>query len=379
MRHSLLVTALVAVLFVASSVPALAQLAPDKIKYLDRKTGKEAEASGKITDETPAKIVCKQPSGRSEEIPAADVIEVTYAKPPAITFGTEMQAPIAAEEKARRAAKPDDRKRYTQDAIKSYREVAAKMGAEGAFAARYYLYRATMLQVFLADQDATQLPAAIEALQTFKKDHAAGWELIPAVKALVRLLDQKGDAAGTRAVFDELSDNAAIPKEVRQDFGLVVVRYLLRQGKTDEARKKATAISTGVGRDDPLAQRVRVCLLECNVVEKKLDGVEDELKAMLSGADAQSKGMIYNVLGDYYRVKGQPNDALWAYLWVDVVYHQDHEEAAKALYYLAKVFGESRNDTVRTRECLERLYDEKQFGGTEYHRRALAEKPASGG
>ena len=82
---------------------------------------------------------------------------------------------------------------------------------------------------------------------------------------------------------------------------------------------------------------------------------------------------------DYYRAQGQPDKAFWEYLWVEVHYNQDREEVSKALYYLSKLFAAVRKDPVRAKECLERLSDEKQFGGLEYHRKALAEKSAGGG
>ena len=37
-------------------------------------------------------------------------------------------------------------------------------------------------------------------------------------------------------------------------------------------------------------------------------------------------------------VVSTPREAMWAYLWVEVVYNQDKEEVAKALARLAEVF-----------------------------------------
>ena len=160
----------------------------------------------------------------------------------------------------------------------------------------------------------------------------------------------------------------------------MVVRYLLRKGKHAEAATKARAIQQGLAANDPQAVKLKVYLAACDIAAGKPDGAEKALRAVLeSGADNDVKALARNTLGDYYRAQGQPDKAFWEYLWVEVHYNQDREEVSKALYYLAKLFAEVRKDPVRARECLERLSDEKQFGGLEYHRKALAEKSAGSG
>ncbi len=103
--------------------------------------------------------------------------------------------------------------------------------------------------------------------------------------------------------------------------------------------------------------------------------MEKDLKAVLdSNADNDVKALARNTLGDYFRARGEGDKAFWEYIWVDVHYNQDREELSKALYYLAKLFADVRKDSTRSKECLERLCDEKQFGGLEYHKKAVAEK-----
>ena len=72
-------------------------------------------------------------------------------------------------------------------------------------------------------------------------------------------------------------------------------------------------------------------------------------------------------------IAGRLEDALWAYLWVDVVYHQNRQEHAKALYHLYKLFKD-RQDEAKAKQCKERLEKDKQFAGLEYQRLAGAEK-----
>jgi len=58
---------------------------------------------------------------------------------------------------------------------------------------------------------------------------------------------------------------------------------------------------------------------------------------------------------------------------VDVIYHQNREEHAKALYYLYKVSKEMKDDT-RANQFLDVLEQDKDLAGTEYQRLGAAEK-----
>jgi len=67
------------------------------------------------------------------------------------------------------------------------------------------------------------------------------------------------------------------------------------------------------------------------------------------------KAAAYNMLGDLLRRDGKTKkDALYAYLWVDVVYNDDPAEVAKADGRLADLFGELK-DEERARKYRDRL------------------------
>jgi hypothetical protein len=66
------------------------------------------------------------------------------------------------------------------------------------------------------------------------------------------------------------------------------------------------------------------------------------------------KALAYNALGDCYRLNNRPREALWPYLWVDVIYHQDRQEHLKAMADLAKLFAE-QGDTARAKEYRDKL------------------------
>ncbi len=353
----------------------------DVIRYFDRKTQKNVEARGLITEESPAAVTYR-PTGatRSVVIPAPDITAVEYRYVENDKFlSLDWTKPTNALRRAREATKPADRKKNLDTALEGFRDLAPKVTDNRSWARHVHFGIAETLAM-QAEDDPKQADAAINALKQFKADYGDGWQLVKATKMLVRLLEEKGDEAGAQAAYVELADNEAAPKEVRQEFGLLAVRYLLRRGKHAEAATRARAVQQGMAANDPQAPKLKVYLAACDIAARKYDSVEKDLKAVLeSGADNDVKALTRNTLGDYYRAKGQADKAFWEYLWVDMYYNQDREELARALYNLSQLFAQVRKDPVRAKECLERLCDEKQFGGLEYHRKALAERSGTGG
>jgi hypothetical protein len=373
-RHPL--AAALALAVVTAISPA--SRAQDEILFFNRKTQKEERLKAVVLEEAPGKISYRVGSGDPEEIAATDVVEIDYQAPKTIN-NVDYRDPFGKERRAALEKDPAKRKETLQQALAGYRAILPKLEGSKAHRRNAHFHIAQVL-ARLAEDDPSQLDAALEAATRFKKEHGDGWQLVRAVKLLVRLQEQKGDAAGAVASYEEAAANEALPPEVRHEFGLLAVRHLLRKGQHEAASKKARALQADVPKDDPLAPRVEVYVAACDTAAGRLDGVEKRLKAVLEGgAGGDVKGLARNTLGDYYRAKGQAEDAFWQYLWVDVYYNQDREELARALYHLAKLYAEVRKDALRSRECLERLCDEKEFGGLEYHKRALAERPAEGG
>jgi hypothetical protein len=352
--------------------------AQDQVHYLDANRKPEI-AKGTITEESPAGVTIKPSTGKPLTIRSTDITEVDYLVKDNDKFAKiDWTRPHNALRRARTAAKASERKKDLDIALEAFRELAPKVTDNKTWNrdVQFGIAETLALQ---AEDDPKQLNAALEAMKKFRADFGGGWQLVKATKLQVRLLEQKGDEAGVQTVYAELTENEAAPKEMRQEFGMLAVRYLLRTGKHDDAAAKARIIQKGMAAGDPQELKLKVYLAACDVAARKFDSVEKELKAVLESSAANDvKALARNTLGDYYQAQGQGDKAFWEYLWVDVHYNQDREELARALYNLAKLFADVRKDPVRAKECLERLSDEKQFAGTEYHRKALAEKSPGG-
>ncbi|HJT77803.1 MAG TPA: hypothetical protein VJ739_11440, partial [Gemmataceae bacterium] len=156
---------------------------------------------------------------------------------------------------------------------------------------------------------------------------------------------------------------------------LLEARLLIHTGKAAEAAAKLEQMARGLSASDPEAAKVQVYLAQCQVAAGKLEAAQKKLQELLAGnLDPADRGLVYNALGDVCRESKQPEEAFWDYLWVDVVYNQDKQEQAKALYWLSKLFVEVKNDPARAQECRKRLLEGKDFLGMEYQKRAARDK-----
>src|SRR5262249_26618625 len=86
--------------------------------------------------------------------------------------------------------------------------------------------------------------------------------------------------------------------------------------------------------------------------------------------DKSVKAVAYNALGEIYFQAAAYKEARWEFLHVDVLYNQDRNEHARALYYLSQTF-DKLGDAERAKECRETLIGDRQFAGLEWQRRAL--------
>lgn len=346
--------------------------ADDEIRYYDRAEKKEAKVAGRIQSESPAGIKIRPARENNDKlIPASDIREVIYQVDAGLAI--EHRSPFGKEYRAEQAARDEERKKLLQEAVAGYRDLLPRLGSLKN-AQRYVQFRAALVLARLAEEDPQQVGPAIDALTKFQTEHPDSWEISFCVKALGRLQEEKGDLAAARKTYESLARRKDVPEEARQECGFLVVRALMTAGQHDEARKQLEELGAAVAKDESQAARVQVYLIRCQVAAGKADKAEAQLKTVVAGnADAAVKAMACTTLADFYRRNNRLEDAFWQYLWVDVIYNQDREEHAEALYHLAKLFDQVKQDPSRARQCQERLVKEKEFVGTKYQKLAARE------
>ncbi|HZY85157.1 MAG TPA: hypothetical protein VFE78_10030 [Gemmataceae bacterium] len=357
----LLLTALAAV------VLAGAALAQDAEVYV---TGKKDAVKGTIQEESPAGIKIKV-GKEVRDLPALSIRQVTY-KAKEVT-AVDYRRPFTDEEIGLRpGTRPAERARRLESALTRFRELDKQLLGVPA-AHRYVQFKIAEVLARQAEDDSSKLDAAVAALNAYQKDFSTGWEVVPCLKLLAKLQEDKGDAAGALETYKSLATVPGVPPALQQESTVLVARLLLRGGKPAEAEAALKGLEAKLSTTDPQRASVVVFLAQSRLAQGQLGQVEAPLRAAIQNtSDAAVRAAAHNLLGDYYMVKGQPEPAFWEYLYVDTLYNQDREEQAKALYHLSTLFDKVKRDPTRAKQCAERLKD-KQYAGTLYQRRAAGE------
>ena len=326
LSHTLLPAALLAL----TAAPSSAQ---DRVTYRDRAAKGVQTASGKVESESVAGVRVG-----SRIIPSTDIVDVQYDVPGAVRL--DYNSAVGAE-----ATRP-------ADALKGYEALLKAPAVQNSRPLKQYLeYKVAVLTAARADEGPEALQQAVAALNKFKKDHPDAWQLVPLTRTLGRLLLTKEppDYDAARQAYDDLARANGAPPDVKQEFTLLAIDLLLQAGKPAEAQQRLATLPA----DNPRVQVYRIGIQA--TVDKLADAAKQLEQLIDTTTDPSLKAAAYNMLGDCYRRDPQhKKDALYAYLWVDVVYNQDPIESAKAAARLADLFGELK-DEERAKKYRDRL------------------------
>jgi tetratricopeptide (TPR) repeat protein len=335
--------------------------AQDEIRYSDRTSKKEMTAKGSIQEESPAHIVYKPAGGvGTKEIPALEIVDVVYEVPIAVKFDYG-RARADERQMADSSAKEGAGERPLREALKNYQALLPKLSADKSkFARRHVQYKIARLLARQAEDDPDQGEAAVAALTAFQKEHPDSWQITPSAKLLARLQIDRGETDAAVKTYEQLAATPNIPDEVKQECDLLESEALIRGKKFPEAEQKLKALLKKSSGDELQAIRIRIYLAECQGAAGKLSDAVAQLDRLIAQTpDRTLKALAYNAMGDCYRLNGKSRDALWSYLWVDVIYPQDRDEHTKALDQLAKLF-EEQGDKSRAKQYREKLKRESK-------------------
>lgn len=359
----------VSVLFCLFATLVSTALAQDEVRYYDRATKKEALLKGPIQSESPSSLEVKTAMGL-KEVSAVDIIDVRYQLPALVTPNYRK-----AENKVNDSMTlptPEFRKKALGDAVTLFKDLIPE--AKDEKIKRHFEFKLAKLMVRQADDDDALTEAAMDKLIKFKKEHTGGWQISHAVKLLVKMQMDKQDFEAAQKSAAELAALPGLSKDLKRDADISLAQVMTGAKKFTEAEKKLQDLSKGLAPDDPQAPRIQMAMAQCMAGNGKLDQAEPLLQAIISNAtDNDLKAQAYNTLGECLMAGKKSEDALWAFLWVDVMYHQNRQEHARALYHLYKLFKE-RQDDAKAKACREKLEKDKQFAGLEYQRKIQTEK-----
>jgi tetratricopeptide (TPR) repeat protein len=350
---------------------ALRADAQDTVYFYDSKQKKEADVQGTIQEESPAGIKI-QVDGAERLVSSLDVTQVTYNV--GGISAVEFRKGDADRDSAIRERDPDKQNLGFLQALRQYEDILLRVGTH-PFAPRYFQFRIAEVKLLMSKNDPAKKTMAVAALKEFTEKNPQCWEVVPALKLLADTHEQDGNVEGAMDVYQKLADLPGLPVAAKARSNMLVANLLLRQKRHADAEKRLTTVLRDMKADDPDRPGVQIYLIQTQLAQGKVDGVEQEVKSLLAASeDPMTRSAAYNLLGDFHAKKNQPEEAFWAYLRVDVLYSKDRAQHAKALYNLWKLFDKAKGDPIRAQQCYERLMD-KQFAGTEHQELARSEKP----
>jgi tetratricopeptide (TPR) repeat protein len=346
--------------------------AQDEVTYHDKATNRDVKLTGTIQSESPAALVVKPATGAAVTIPVKDVLDVVYNVP--ILLRPEYRAAIKRESDAEKLTKEDVRKREITEVLARLEKLLKDTTDERL--KRHLEFKIGRLLAAQAESDPALAGAALTRLSQFCRDHKSSWQSSRAADALVALYLQKGDWEGAKRTNDDLANTPGLDDSTRADYGMKSARILIKAKQLPAAQTILAEVAKRVPPDSPAGLRSQVLSAECQAASgdvaqaaqaaERLESLIDRL------SDPEIKAAAYNALGDCHRLADRSRDALWVYLWVDVVYYQNRHEHARALYHLIQIFKD-RKDDKRVQQFYEKLAG-PPFAGTEHQRLLLAQK-----
>ena len=253
-------------------------------------------------------------------------------------------------------------------AAASYADQAKKAAGAPDRTKRYFAYKDAALSTRLADSKTgadfdAEAKKAIEKWAAVSPLSRKSYEVWPAAKTTARLQAELNDYGKAAATLGALAATPDLPKELRHEALLLQAAMSLR-GKQNAA-VEATVGQLAGDKDFPATGGLRDRLNVLKVAAKislpasppATPSGEDaaKLQAAIDAAkDPVAKGVGYAALGELHLANGQLRDAMWAYLWVDVVYNQEHDDQVLAVARVAQLF-DAMGDKDRADQFREKL------------------------
>ncbi len=344
-------------LLFATTVPAFAQGAKDRVYFRDRATGKEETADGDVVD-TPGGVKVTN-AGKERVISAADVLRVDYA---ALDPAPGRIAGLQAESKG------------GGDAVKFYADAAKAVPANAPEKVkRTVAFRDAYWAGEMADSKddkefAGEAKKAADKMAAFVKAYSKSWEQWQVGRAAARLYGELDDWAAADAVLKDLGSVPDAPPELKQDAKLARVGYMIRGGKYTDASGTLAEVEGDV--KDGLKDRATMYRTALNALPAPADANDAAAKQKLAAAvtaiekaiaaskDPAARAVGYGVLGELQLAHRQFRAATWSFCWVDTVYTQDADERLFAVVRLSKIFavtGDKDGEKSRADQYRERL------------------------
>lgn len=315
---------------------------PDKVFAWDAKLGKVTSVEGTFK-ESAGGIVVSAGGKEKARFTSAEIIRVELGDTPGLT-GDDKALLFSLENE-----------KDFEKASRGYGSLAKKAQANERVR-RMLEFRELMALARSADgkDDSgfkVAAPAAADRLAAFARANTKNWEVYPAARTAARLyleLGQHDKAGETLAALATVPD---LGPELKQETQLAEADARLRSGNPAGGRTIVAALLKDPGVPAAGSVRERLSLLSLwsqfptpapgspGVPAARPDEFAAKLQAAIDAAKSpHARAVGLNAKGELFLAFGLPREAMWEFLTVEVVYHQDKDEVGKALARLVEIF-----------------------------------------
>jgi tetratricopeptide (TPR) repeat protein len=332
--HASCIAALASVLMGASADESRAQTMIDRVY---RQNGVD---SGQIVGVTPLEVTISK-NGVESKVASEDIEAVYLAGEP---------AELNSVRTALRAGRLADAKRII-DGIDPADAPREEVQAEIDF------YR-MLVGAQLALSSEGSLQDATAGARDFSTRRRTSFHVPQAIEMLGDLLLAGEDYAGARAEYAKLAKARSEYLALRS--ALLLGRAWQAEGKYAEAIAefdKVMGSSQRGARIDPLKASAALDLAISQAATGKAEEAAATIGAIIDKADAEDAatlGRAYNALGECYLKAGNEEGALYAFLYVDLLYNDAADSHAKALHELVALWRKNGSDS-RSQEAAQKL------------------------
>lgn len=333
MMHRISVLALV----VATATPALA------VDEVIRQSASES-VRGTISKLSKNEVTVES-IGRSTAVPATDIAAVRWdGEPPQLNI-----------------TRTRENNGDLDFALESYREIQGQIASDKPNLKTDVEFLIARTLAKKAISDSTTKDAAVKALNAFVNSHADNFRYYDAIGWLGRVHLAAGDIEAAKADYGKLAQSP-LP-EVTMSAQNALARIKLEQDDLAGASADFDAVLAQNAASPAAAQQKFAAELGKALVLGKQGNHEEAVKTFDSvitkaspdNAPVQAEAFLYK--GSSLEALGREQDALLAFLHVDILFPDQPEEHAEALYHLTKLWAVA-GKAERSAEARRRLTEQ---------------------
>ncbi len=295
------------------------------IDIITRKSAKN-RLSGKVTEVSKRFVKIKPQAGAEIEVPANDIEKIEWDGAPGTLSGALGQ----------------ERNGNYEEAIKNLKAAMEKVPASAENLRTDFQFFISRALAKWALADHSKLPEAITRMKNFVDTNPSSFRYYEAINYLGQLYLANKDFANAGATFTKLENSPF------DDYKLAAksakARVLLAQNQVDQALQAFDQVLQSPAKDESSKQRQLEAMLgkaTCLHLKSKNEEALDLLETVIENAkesDVRLQAQAQVLRGKALLAEGKNQEALLAFLLVDVLFSGQQDLHAESLYNLSKLW-----------------------------------------